>query len=452
MHSLTLRLTLAFLVVSLLSVALVAGAIWIITASEFDQFLLDRGQRDFLKAATAYYEANGSWRGVARALTQQGLLPPPPQPSDEKQPPQPFALVDQSNAVVVGGGPYRTGDYVSADSVKQGAPIVIRGQTVGVVLATGNPADREPVGEKYLKRINQALLIVAVGAAAVALLLGIFLARTITRPVRDLTAAAHAMAEGELGKQVAVYSQDELGGLSAAFNRMSADLERSNQARRQMMADIAHDLRTPLAVISGYFESLRDGVLKPSPARLDAMYSETQHLQRLVEDLRTLSLADAGELALNRQLVSPQSLLTRLATAYEHHAEQRGIALLVEVSSDLPAINVDPERMMQVLGNLVSNALRHTLSGGQIRLVAERQSNTICLSVQDTGEGIAPEILPRIFDRFFRGDTARRQEDGESGLGLAIAKAIVEAHRGSITAASELGKGATFAIALPVAA
>jgi signal transduction histidine kinase len=239
---------------------------------------------------------------------------------------------------------------------------------------------------------------------------------------------------------------------------MSADLAQANESRRQMTADIAHDLRTPLTVLSGYIEALRDGVLPPSRERFDTMYAEAQHLQRLVDDLRTLSLADAGELPLNRQPTAPRDLLERIAAAYRHPAEQAGVSLEVRAKGDLPPLDVDPERMVQVLGNLVSNALRYTPAGGQIALAAQRRRDTVSagarksavqLLVQDSGQGIAADVLPHIFDRFYRGDAARQQEAGESGLGLAIARSIVEAHGGRIEVESVVGTGTTFTIELP---
>jgi signal transduction histidine kinase len=181
------------------------------------------------------------------------------------------------------------------------------------------------------------------------------------------------------------------------------------------------------------------------------MYDEAMQLRRMVEDLRTLSLADAGELLLNLELLAPQALLERAAAAYGHQAEQRQVTLTVEAPLDLPPIHVDAERMAQVLGNLLSNALRYTPEGGQIALAAQRQAGSVLLSVQDSGAGIAPEDLPRIFDRFYRGEEARHAREGQSGLGLAIAKAIVELHGGEITAQSTLGEGTTVTVALPVA-
>jgi two-component system sensor histidine kinase BaeS len=466
MRSYTLKLTLTFLGVSLVGVALVAVVIGLNTSASFDQFLLNSQKSQFLSAVTDYYQEHGSWEGVSDELILAGLIPSQSDgsnPHGGSQPPSTqsggnslslppiFALVDQNGNVVVSGGPYHSGT-VPASALSQGTAVVVNGQTVGFVLATGSPPDRgDPNVNRFLSQTYRALAIAALGAALVALLLGIILARTVTRPVRDLTAAAHAMAAGQLKQQVPVRSKDELGELTTTFNKMSADLERANQARKQMTADIAHDLRTPLTVITGYLEGLRDGVLKSTPERYEVLFNEARHLQRLVEDLRTLSLADAGELAIDRQHVAPGELLERLAQAYQHQAGQQEVSLALQVEPALPEINVDVERMEQVLGNLVTNALRYTPRGGQIKLSAHRQDSEVVLSVADNGAGITPEVLEHVFERFYRGDEARAQQGDETGLGLAIAKSIVELHGGRITAASEgAGKGTILTIFLPV--
>jgi signal transduction histidine kinase len=217
-----------------------------------------------------------------------------------------------------------------------------------------------------------------------------------------------------------------------------------------MTADIAHELRNPLMVMTGYIEAMRDGVLRPTPERFDMMYEEAQHLQRLVADLRTLSLADAGELSLNPQTVDPNILLERVSEAYTPSARAAEIALEVQPGLSTPPVRVDVERMVQVLANLVTNALRHTPAGGKITLSATAEPQGVALHVADTGEGIAPDALPLIFERFYRADSARSQDGAESGLGLAIVKSIVSSHGGTVSVASEVGKGATFTIHLPV--
>jgi signal transduction histidine kinase len=439
-RSLTSKVTLAFLLVSLTVAALFALFAQLATVREFDRFVLEQMQSDFVKVVSSYYQIHGSWVDIGEILGQEALPPPP------------FALADQNGYVVIPAGPYHVGARVPPAELARGTLLEIRGRVVGTVFPPAEPPGRNPIDEQYLARTNRVLLNAALWATAVAVLLGILLARTLTRPLRELTAASRAIAQGKLDQQVPVRSQDELGELAASFNQMSADLARANQLRRQMTADIAHDLRTPLTVVTGYLESLRDGVLEPSTARFDVMYQEAQHLTRLVEDLRTLSMADAGELTLNRLPISPQGLLDRLAAAYQHQAGQQNITLLVQAEPDLPTINVDPERMVQVLGNLVSNALRHTPDGGKIVLSAQHQAEVVLLMVQDNGEGIAPEALPRIFDRFYRGDESRQQQGGESGFGLAIVKSLVEAHGGRASAISAgTGQGSTFLIHLPLA-
>jgi two-component system sensor histidine kinase BaeS len=260
------------------------------------------------------------------------------------------------------------------------------------------------------------------------------------------------MARGALGQRVTADSRDEIGDLARSFNQMSSDLARASQLRKQMTADLAHDLRTPLSILRGYTEGLQDGRLEGSPKIYTVMHGEVEHLQRLVEDLRVLSLADAGELPLHRRAVDPAALLERTGLAYIVQAEQHGVALRVEAPEGLPSIAVDTDRMTQVLNNLVSNALRYT-SEGEIVLAAAADDGHVHLRVSDTGAGIAQDDLPFIFDRFYRADKARQRTDNnQSGLGLAIAKAIVEAHGGTLSAASALGSGTTFTIDLDAAA
>jgi signal transduction histidine kinase len=294
-------------------------------------------------------------------------------------------------------------------------------------------------------------LVTALGSALAALVLGVFLARSLTNPLEELTGAIRAMSRGQLGQQIPVRSKDEIGELALTFNQMSADLERLNEQRVQMTADIAHDLRTPLTVLGGYLEAMQEKVLDPTPERLETMHTEVQGLIRLVEDLRTLSLADAGALGLARSLTNPEDLLARAAEAFSLQADTAGVDLRIETHPALIQVNVDPERFHQVLSNLVANAIRHTGPGGRVTLAARPEGGSISFEVRDTGEGITPESLPHIFDRFYRVSKAREQDGGESGLGLAIARSLVEAHGGMLTAASEgIGKGSLLTIKLPV--
>jgi two-component system, OmpR family, sensor histidine kinase BaeS len=461
-RSITTKLILAFLAVSVVVVALASGITYVLTVREFKQLVFNQTRDKFVADVGLYYQINGSWEGIRQYVSLRDTFPQPGGPGPGPNQPNAgpgggqnqaaaitFLLADASGKVLVPAGQYPTGAQVPAASLAQGTAVEVSGKQVGTVLVIGNPPPLGGLELQYLNRTNQALLYAALGAALLALGLGTILARTLTHPLRDLTSAIHAMAKGELKQHVSVKSQDELGELAAAFNQMSSDLDRLNLSRRQMTADIAHDLRSPLTVIGGYVESMRDGVLKPTPERLDIIHAEVEHLQRLVEDLRTLSQADAGVLTLNRVALTPPALLERMANSYEQLAAQKKVRLEVQAGADLPEVALDPDRMAQVFGNLISNSLRYTPAGGHIRLAARQEKEQMAFSVEDDGQGIAAEALPFIFDRFYRADPARSQAS-ESGLGLAIARSIVEAHGGSISVESEVGKGTKIRMVFPL--
>ena len=405
--------------------------------------VLGQHRAAFIAKAGSYYAERGTWEGVGPWLHDHPPedAPSPARPGAQAAP-QPrasgFVLLDQTGRVMIPFGRYNPNELVSPADQAHGTPVTINGQTVGTVLTIELTA-RDPAVAQYLAQTDGALAAAGLGVIAIALLLGGLLARRITRPLRELTVAAGAIAAGDLGRRVPVRSRDELGTLATQFNRMSADLERATQLRRQMTADIAHDLRTPLTVLAGYLEALHDEVLKPTPERFAILYGETQLLLHLVDDLHTLALADAGELRLDRRPVAPRQLVERIAAVHQHAAAQQGVALAVQVEEPLPDVSVDPEWMLRVLTNLVGNALRYTPAGGQIDARVQRARAQVQMIVADTGSGIAPEHLPGIFERFYRADPARQATTGGAGLGLAIVKSIVEAHGGQVAVASTPG-------------
>lgn len=448
-HSLMLKLIAAFLGVSLVAIALVALIGYFSASNEFNRFISQEAETNFILFVSEYYKANGNLNGIedtlrARFENRGDGFPEPPRLA-------PFGLADTNGNVLLRGDGYAVGEPVSPTVFAAGTRILVNGQWVGVVLPLRNPSPRTRIQQQYLERTGTTLALAAGGAALFAIAMGVVLARTIVRPVRALTDAARRMAKGDLGQTVRVQSRDEVGELANAFNQMSADLQRADQTRRQMTADIAHELRNPLTVIGGYLDAMRAGDLQPTPTRLQAVYAEIQHLEKIVEDLRTLSLADAGALVLNRQPLQVNAWLARVAARFAPQAGQRQIALRVEEDASDLVVDVDEMRLTQALDNLISNALQHTPGGGSIVLRAVEMNQRARIAVADSGAGIAPEDLPRVFERFYRGDSARAAEEGSSGLGLAIAKALVNAHGGTIWAASELGKGATFYIELPLA-
>jgi two-component system OmpR family sensor kinase/two-component system sensor histidine kinase BaeS len=299
-----------------------------------------------------------------------------------------------------------------------------------------------------------AACVVPVVFFALASLLGGLAFRRIGTPLADVMAAADAVAEGDFSVRLREGVPGELGQMSRSFNRMIAELSRAEQQRRNLTADVAHELRTPLHVIQGNLEGILDGVYEASPDHISATLEETRLLARLVGDLQTLSLAETGQLPLHRSQFSAADLLADVATSFSKQAAEQGVDLQVEIPDGQDPIELyaDPDRLDQVLSNLVDNALRYTPQGGRIALRASPSSDGVRLSVQDSGAGIPPEDLPYIFDRFWRGDRSRSRSAGAgSGLGLAIAKQLVQAHGGRIHIESQPGEGAKFMIDLPAA-
>jgi len=438
MRSITLKMVLAFLGIALVSIVLIVLLARWNTGTEFSRFVSDRWGADVGETLTNYYRSYGSWEGVEKSFTtydNQG------RPGSDPPHRPPITLVDQNGQVIFAGPGYQVGEQVQISELKQGIPIDVDGERVGTLVIARTPFERNPREEEFIQRTSLMLVYSALGASIVALLLGIFLSRTLTHPIHELTEATQAVAEGKLGQQVSVRSKDEMGELAKSFNKMSTDLARSIEARKQMTADIAHELRTPLSLILGHAEAVHDGVLPPSKENFEIIREEALRLEHLVNDLRTLSLADAGELSINLQAVSLQKLLDDLQATYQHVAGQKNIKIVVEAAPELPMLNIDPGRMTQVLTNLLDNSLHHTPEGGQINLSANSVQGGVELSIKDSGPGIEGEDVNRIFNRFYRADKARNRDDGGSGLGLAIAKSIVELHNGQIWAESKAGQG-----------
>jgi signal transduction histidine kinase len=343
---------------------------------------------------------------------------------------------------------------LSASELALGVPIEVDGQAVGAFLIPAEPAEYQSLEHEFLSRVNQSLLWAGLAATGLALVLGLILARQLTAPLRALTQAAQRLARRGAdpatameAPQVEIRSQDEIGELGQAFNQMSASLAHQEALRRNLMADIAHELRTPLTVMRGDLEALLDGVYQPTPEALASLQEEALLLSRLVDDLRALALAEAGQLRLERRPTDLGELLAGVVASFDLQAESQGQTLAADLPPDLPLVEVDAQRVRQVVANLVSNALRHAAGPGSHVLVsAVPKPGAVEVAVSDDGPGIPPDDLVHLFDRFWRGAGARA--DG-SGLGLAIARELVRAHGGEIWAESTPGQGTTFRFTLP---
>lgn len=359
---------------------------------------------------------------------------------------------NQGNIVTDSAGPAAA----TPAALTAGTPITVAGRSVGTLYAINDSNEPVSLARDFRTAAQRSIWLATGLAGAVALVLGYALFREIVAPVRQVTAAARAMSAGDLNQRVPVTSSDEIGELAGAFNHMADALAQQQQLRRNMIADVAHELRTPLSVMQGNLEAMLDGVLPLELPEIESLHEETLLLTRLVGDLRLLSVAEAGQLTLERKVVAPAELVQRTLEPLRRQAEAANVILALEVDPHLPMVLVDEDRIAQVLSNLLQNALRHTGAGGQICVRAHATrgaggSNAVAIEVADTGCGIAAGDLPYVFDRFYRGDKSRSRSTGGTGIGLALAKQLVEAHGGRISVASAEGRGSTFAFTLPAA-
>jgi two-component system OmpR family sensor kinase/two-component system sensor histidine kinase BaeS len=358
-------------------------------------------------------------------------------------------LAQEDGQIVADTAGQLVGNRLSDDDVGRGVSVTLQGQPIGTVLATLSETPTTPAGD-FLGSVNRAVLWSSVVAGGIAIVLGSLLFLQVIRPLRSLSAAAQGIAAGDLSRRAREDSQDEVGQVARSFNQMAASLQSYENERRQTIAAIAHELRTPLSVIQGNLDAMLDGVLPTSEEELVLLHRESRLLNRLIDDLRTLSLADAGQLDLQMAPVDLENLITETVERLQLHAEANGIRLKAVTPGDLPQILADEARLSQVLTNLVDNAVRYAPEGTVVEVAARAVSGGVEVSVNDNGPGIPAEDIPRLFDRFWRGEKSRNRATGGSGLGLAVAKQLVQVHGGRIWVGSELNQGTRFTFYLPV--
>jgi len=458
------KLSGAMLLIVAVSVGLMAYLSNLSTAREFQQYI-SRGSTAYTQVLAD--EAGTAYAGGQRWSDVRGAMLSLLRSSDER-----IVIADASGSIVVDTGGDWLGRSASQVGLGNGAPVIADGRQVGqlyLLSTTAGPAGmgRGMMGrgqmsgqamttmmttpeQDFLSQVNTSLWQAGLIAAAIALVAGLLLTRQITRPVRLLITGARHIARGDLAHRVPVTTRDELGELADSFNTMASSLEKVEQSRRQLTADIAHELRTPLTVIEGTVDGILDGVFQPDPERLNAIKEQAKLLARLTGDLRDLSLAESGQLNLDLSPTDVVALVRRVVARQEVTAAAKQVALQVSAPGTVPEATVDPARLEQVISNLLTNAIRHTPGGGSITITVSGAREEIEIAVTDTGEGIRPEDLPFVFERFYRAGSSRSRREGGSGLGLAIVKQMVAAHGGRVSAESRPGSGSTFRVTLPL--
>ncbi|MCB0154159.1 MAG: HAMP domain-containing protein, partial [Anaerolineae bacterium] len=461
MNRLWVRLALAF---GLVIISGIGMAAWLANgqiSSQFRRFVMhDQLSSLAVPALADFYAQNTSWVGVETVLAElpsggmgmgqgrgqgQGMM---------MGRGGNFTLVDASGHVIDPATGQPGASRLDQDALTGALPIAWQGQTVGYVLPNGpGPSQLPGSAQTFLNQINRALLQAGLIAGAVGLVAGILIARGISAPLSRLAVAARYISEGKFDQRVSPQGSAEISDLAHAFNDMAVSLDQAETLRRNLVADIAHELRTPLSVVQGNLQAILDGVYPLEKAEIAAIYEETLVLNRLVSDLRQLAQAEAGQLGLDLQPVEIGPIIQETANLFGEPAGEKQLQITVSLPAALPPVLIDVDRTRQVLHNLLANAVRHTPAGGQISLTAKAAPATVEISVSDTGSGIAPLDLPLVFDRFWRADKSRSREQGGSGLGLAIARQLVEAQGGTIGVASEgqPGRGSRFWFTLPVA-
>jgi len=466
MSSLYLRLLLVIVGVSLLAVIMVALISSRATTTEFQRFVKTDDGKDLEQLRgdlLMYYEQHGNWDGVSASLdrisnlsgkqlilanTRQGVVAVAPAAlrdlSIQFQPDGNLQLERRQES----GGKLRVEQFVvsnpSRTDLRNSA-----GELVGALYLVPRTSDGMTQNEKrFLGTVNKSLALAGVASATLALIAAFFLARRILQPVKALTAAAQRLKSGDLTARVPTRGRDELADLGRAFNSMADVMVRTEELRRNLVSDVAHELRTPLASIRCQLEAVQDGLAKPTPETINSIHEEAMQLNRLVEDLQ--ELAEAAQFSLSLQPVSVKEQAEQVFRSLQSLARDRGVSIEVCLPDDLPLITADPGRLKQILTNLLQNAIIHTARGGKATLSAKLEPGWMEIQLQDTGIGIAAEYLPHIFDRFFRADESRSRATGGSGLGLAIVKQLVELHGGKVWAESAPGQGTTIGLTLPL--
>lgn len=415
------------------------------TESNFRHFINKENpklNKELVERLEVYYAQNDSWEGA------EYLLPDYGSPNRGKK----LMVTDLNWQIVLSAQDEFIGNYLEETISARARPLMVNGTQIGWA-GYSLPSDRTltEAETQFLLDTSRGLALAALIAGLISVVVSIILARQMARPLSVITEAAHNLAAGALGQQVRVEgAAAEVLELADAFNRMSHDLAEGEALRRRMSADIAHELRTPVSILRGHIEAMLDGVFPLNQEHLAIAHDQTLHLTRLVEDLRLLTLAEAGRLELKFVPAAPADLINQIIEHFEPLALDANIRLTQQVAPGLPEVWVDTDRIQQVLGNLLSNAIRHTPADGQVSLHADVYPKAVHFVVSNTGNGLTPDQAKHVFERFWRAEEARTRDSGGSGLGLAITQQLIILHGGEIWAEAKPDR-TTFIFTLPTA-
>lgn len=460
------RLIGAFILIILVALGTVAIVARYTTQQEVKTFLGHGGQVGLENLANNledYYSDNGSWTGAdalfsgtgspGRGQGQGAVGSANNNPNASiNAPGEQHVLTDAGGRIIFSPVDSEVGTVISSDLLAQAITLEVSGEVVGYLFPeSGIPTLPDNFEELLIERINKASLLAALISGGIAILLALIMAALILRPVQVLTRAVDKMAEGDLSQRVVVKGGGELAALGDTFNQMASSLQDAEERRRALTADIAHELRNPLAIQRAHLEALQDGVYPLTLENLNLIEEQNQQLTRLVDDLRTLALVDAGELSLNMRKVDLAEMCNETEARFQPQAGIKRLQISVMHDPYPLTVQGDRERLRQILDNLMQNALRYTPEGGWIRLRLQRQANHAIVSIHNSGPAITEDALAHLFERFYRADKARDRASGGTGLGLAIARKLAETHGGTLIGENHPEGGVIFKLVLPLA-
>jgi len=457
-----LRMVLSFVLIVLVSITSMVLIARQNTANEVRAFMYRGGMTtssELVQSLADYYRTNGTWQGVETLLFPTGHSFGRNTTGSGKgagmggmgtMMSQRLILANSQGTIIADSSFEMPTGSLNSNEMSSALPIKVDAKTEGYLLIQGGMGYSQADEQTLLSRLNSAAITAGLIAGGFSLLLALMLAYRLLRPVQDLTEAAGRLAQGDLSQRVKVAGKDELAVLGNAFNHMANSLQQSQEIRKALTADIAHELRTPLSVQRANLEAMQDGVYPLSGENLEPILEQNMLLTRLVDDLRVLALAESGELQLEKTPTDLAALSERVVERFRPQAEKQDVALAIE-HANVPAQQVaaDPMRIEQILNNLLSNALRHTPPGGKILVRTGYSGGKLQVMVQDSGPGVSAEALPFIFERFYRADKSRSRSEGGTGLGLAIARRLAELHGGNLTASNHPQGGALFTLTVP---